>query len=55
MGSVIKRGKKFAIRYDLPGRTREDRKQKYISGFSSHPEAKRALEEIEAKNFLLAL
>lgn len=49
MGSVIKRGKKFAIRYDLPGSTREDRKQKYISGFSSRPEAKRALEEIEAK------
>lgn len=49
MGSVIKRGKKYAIRYDLPGSTRENRKQKFISGFPSSKEAKKALEVIEAK------
>lgn len=49
MGTIIKKGKKFAIRYDLPGSTKQNRKQKYISGFTSKSEANAALEKIEAK------
>ncbi len=49
MGSVLKTKNSWAIKYDLPGSTRENRKQKYLSGFKSNSEAKKALTDIEYK------
>lgn len=50
MGRVFKKNDgTWGIRYDLPESTRENRKQKQISGFKSEREAKKALTKIEAK------
>jgi len=51
MGSVFqnKKTKLWSIRYDLPGSTREDRKQKQVTGFNSKPEAASILKLLEAQ------
>lgn len=49
MGSIIKRQKGWGIKYDLPESTREDRKQKTISGFKTKRDAEKTLAQIEAK------
>ena len=50
MGSILtlKNGT-YAIRFDLPESTRENRKQKQIGGFKKKQDAKKALLEIENK------
>ena len=51
MGSVFqnKKTKLWSIRYDLPGSTRDDRKQKQVTGFNSKPEAASILKLLEAQ------
>lgn len=50
MGSVSKnkRTGEYLIRYDAPGSTKENRKQKQITGFKKESEARQALIKIEA-------
>lgn len=49
MGSIIKKKTGWAIRFDMPESTKENRKQKQISGFKTKNDAQRALNDIEFK------